>query len=90
MDLDWPTLAAFGFGLLVLYTLGRLLLVPLKIIIKLLYNGILGGVLIWIVNLGGAYFNFHLALNPFNALIAGFLGIPGVVLLIILHYLTLK
>lgn len=90
MDFDWTTLAAFAFGLLLLYSLARLLLVPLRLVIKLLYNGILGGLMIGLVNLIGVYFNFYLALNPLNALIAGFLGIPGVILLIILQFLTLN
>ena len=90
MDFDWTTLAAFGFGLLLLYSLARLLLVPLKLVIKLLYNGILGGLMIGVVNLIGVYFNFYISLNPLNALIAGFLGIPGVILLIVLQFLTLN
>ncbi|CDH92336.1 Inhibitor of pro-sigmaK processing BofA [Clostridium botulinum B str. Eklund 17B (NRP)] len=59
----------------------KLLKWPLKILI----NGVLGVVILYVVNLVGANFNFGLAINPITALIAGFLGIPGVILLAILQ-----
>lgn len=89
MSADWSVLAAYGFGLLLIYALARVLLIPLRWIIKLVYNGLLGGLLIALVNFIGSFFNFYLPINPISALIAGFLGLPGVILLIILHYLTI-
>ena len=50
---------------------------------KLLINGIFGVVLLYIVNFIGYYFNFYIAINIVNALIAGVFGIPGVAVLII-------
>ncbi|MGL4571028.1 MAG: pro-sigmaK processing inhibitor BofA family protein [Clostridium sp.] len=66
-------------GLVILYVLIKLLKWP----IKLLLNGIVGVVMLYIVNLIGAGFGFHIAINIINALIAGILGIPGVIILII-------
>ncbi len=37
------TLLAFIFGLFLLYIIGLLLVIPIKIIVKLIFNGILGG-----------------------------------------------
>ena len=68
-------------GIVVLFLLIKLLKWPMKIII----NGILGVVILYIVNLIGTSFNFSLAINPITALIAGFLGIPGVIVLIIIR-----
>ncbi|MGI6575878.1 MAG: pro-sigmaK processing inhibitor BofA family protein [bacterium] len=81
-------LIAYGFGLLLLYLLARLLLFPLRIIIRLLYNGIIGGVLLWLVNLVGGFFSIFIPINPITALAAGFLGVPGVVLLLLLRHLV--
>lgn len=67
-------------GIVVLFLLIKLLKWPMKII----FNGILGVVILYIVNLVGASFNFSLAINPITALVAGFLGIPGVIVLIII------
>ncbi|MDR5587554.1 MULTISPECIES: pro-sigmaK processing inhibitor BofA family protein [Clostridium] len=68
-------------GLVLLFLMIKLLKWPLKILI----NGVLGVVILYVVNLVGANFNFGLAINPITALIAGFLGIPGVILLAILQ-----
>lgn len=76
---------AYAFGLVLLYLIGMLLVVPIKMLIKLVWNGILGGILLFIVNLIGNFIGISLAINPITALIAGFLGIPGVILLLILQ-----
>ena len=60
---------------------------PLKFILRLLYNGIIGGLMLWVLNLVGGFFNVGVAINPITALIAGFLGIPGVLLLLVLQYI---
>ena len=70
--------------LIVIFILGRLFFLPLKKIVKILLNSILGGVIIYIVNIIGASFNFHIGLNAGTAFFAGILGTPGVILLIIL------
>lgn len=59
-----------------LFIIGRIFIVPLKIIIKLVGNSILGGILIFIVNIIGTMFNFHIGLNIGTAIVTGILGIP--------------
>ena len=77
-------IGAFLGGLLLLYLIGLLFVIPLKIIGKLLINGVIGFVLLYLLNLiGGGLLGFTIALNPVNALIAGFFGIPGVIVLAI-------
>ena len=84
---DFSVLLAYAFGLLLLYIVGWLLVMPLKFILRLLYNGIIGGLMLWVLNLVGGFFNVGVAINPITALIAGFLGIPGVLLLLVLQYI---
>lgn len=67
-------------GIVVLYLVIKFLKWPVKIIL----NGIIGVIILYIVNYIGAFFNISLAINPITALIAGFLGIPGVAVLIII------
>ena len=74
---------AYAFGILLIYLVGRMLLMPLKLVFRLIYNGVVGGVMLWILNFVGSYIGFGIAINPVSALIAGFLGIPGVILLIL-------
>lgn len=79
---------AYGLiGIAVLFLVLKLLKWPLKIII----NGVIGVVILYIVNFIIAHLSFmgintsfSLAINPITALIAGFFGIPGVVVLIII------
>lgn len=83
MDWGFNVIVAYAFGIILIYLLGRMFLMPLKLIFRLIYNGLIGGVMLWVVNFIGAYMGFSLAINPVTALIAGFLGLPGVVLLIL-------
>ncbi len=86
--MDAATIVAYAFGLLLLYVVAYVLYVPLKVIVRLTYNAIVGGILLWLVNLAGGFFGLSVAINPVTALVAGFLGIPGVVLLIALQYVV--
>jgi len=70
--------------LILIFIVGKIFFVPLKSIFKLLMNSILGGILIYIVNIVGESFGFHIGLNVGTALFTGLLGVPGVVFLIIL------
>ncbi|MBW4828438.1 MAG: pro-sigmaK processing inhibitor BofA family protein [Clostridiaceae bacterium] len=83
--MNFSIVLAYAFGLMLLYLIGMLLVIPIKIIIKLIINGILGGVILFLVNLVGGLFGLSIVINPLNALVAGFLGIPGVILLFILQ-----
>ncbi|KAB3530305.1 pro-sigmaK processing inhibitor BofA [Alkaliphilus pronyensis] len=87
LGMEINIILAYAIGLILLYIVGWLLLVPIKLIGRLIWNGILGGVLLFFVNIIGGFFDFYIVINPISALVAGFLGIPGVILLIILNAL---
>ena len=70
--------------IVVLWIVGRIFLVPLKALLKLVVNSTLGGLLIFIINLIGSTWKFHIGLNIVTAILVGLLGIPGAVLLIVL------
>ena len=77
-------LITFVVCIIAIFILGKIFAWPLKGIVKLIGNSIIGGVIIFIINLIGANLNFHVGLNIGTALVVGILGIPGAVLLIIL------
>lgn len=85
MGIDFSVIIAYAIGLILLYLIGMLLVIPIKIVVKLIINGVLGGILLFIVNLIGKIVGFSIVINPITALTAGFLGIPGIVLLIIVQ-----
>lgn len=88
--MDLNVIVAFALGVLLIYLIGRVMLIPLKLVFKLIMNGIIGGIVLWVINYFGAYINIHIPLNPITALIVGFLGIPGVVLLLVIQQFILK
>ena len=67
-----------------LFLIGRIFILPIKKILKLVFNSILGGILIYIINLVGSNFGFHIGVNVLTAMIVGILGITGAAILIIL------
>lgn len=82
--IPWELILSFALGLFLLYLVGWLLLVPMRFLWRLLAGGLLGGFMLWVAGQFGFLFGFTIAINPFTALIAGFLGIPGVALVIAL------
>ncbi len=70
-----------------LFLIGKFLVWPIKNILKLVGNSVIGGILIFIVNSIGGFWGFHIGLNIGTAIITGILGIPGVILLVFLKFL---
>ena len=70
-----------------IFIFGRIFIVPIKKILKLVLNSVLGGLIIFIINLIGAHFGFHIGLNIFTSVLVGLLGLPGAVCLIIVKLL---
>ncbi len=83
LGIDFMVVLFFALGLVLLYFTGWLLLAPLKFIMKLLVNGLLGGLLLLVINLIGGFFSVTIAINPLSAVIAGYFGLPGIILLLL-------
>lgn len=86
--MDYNVIIAYAFGIFLLYLIARLLYVPLRFAVTLAYNAAVGGVLLWLFNLVTGFFNLHVAINPATALVAGYLGLPGIALLYSLVFLV--
>jgi inhibitor of the pro-sigma K processing machinery len=88
MHIDYAAIIAYAIGLLLLYIVGRILIIPLRIVLRLLYNGIIGGIVLLLINFIGGYVGLNIAINAVTALTVGFLGVPGVIMLLILRYIV--
>ena len=86
--MDINTIIIYLACLIVLFIIGKVFYLPLKHIFRLLLNSILGGCLIYIVNLIGSSFGFHIGLNFGTAIFAGILGVPGVIVLVLVRLLV--
>ena len=87
MSVPWELVACFALGMVLLYLIGWLLLVPMRFLWRLMAGGLLGALLLWVVNQFSALTGFSVPLNPFTALAVGFLGLPGAALVAALTYL---
>ena len=87
MSVPWELVASFALGLVLLYLIGWLLLVPMRFLWRLMAGGLLGGLCLWVVNQFAGLTGFTVPLNPFTALIVGFLGLPGAGLVVALTLL---
>lgn len=52
-----------------LFVIGRIFIVPIKWILKLAFNSVLGGVLVWIINMIGGTWGFHIGLNIYTSVL---------------------
>jgi len=50
-----------------LFVIGKILIVPIKWIFKLVFNSIIGGILIWFINMIGGLWGFHIGLNVYTS-----------------------
>ena len=82
--MDITFIVSFITCIIFLLIFGKVLLLPMKKIIYLVLHSLLGGVIIWIINIVGTSFGFHIGLNVISAILVGLLGIPGAILLILL------
>ena len=71
----WPLLLV----LLLIFAVVELFELPLKLI----WNGLIGAGTLFVVNILGAFVGFNLKITLWKALVAGFLGIPGTIAVII-------
>jgi len=82
--LDNNTLLVYIACICFLFLFGRIFILPIKSILKLAFNSILGGLGIYLINLVGGLFSFSIGINYITAIVVGILGVPGAVLLVIL------
>ncbi|MDD6849580.1 MAG: pro-sigmaK processing inhibitor BofA family protein [Veillonellaceae bacterium] len=76
-------IGSFIVGIIVLFILLRVLSLPFRIVWKLITNSIVGALMLWVVNL----FGLGIEITFFKALIAGFFGVPGVLVVVLVHFL---
>ena len=50
-----------------IFIIGRIFIVPIKKILKLVLSSLIGGVVVFIINIIGTGFGFHIGLNLFTS-----------------------
>ena len=83
--IHFPAIFTFILVIIILYLVGYLLLVPFKWLLRILVNSVLGGLMLFGLNALFAGWGVAIALNLWTALVAGILGVPGIILLLLLQ-----
>ncbi|PWK05159.1 pro-sigmaK processing inhibitor BofA family protein [Tumebacillus permanentifrigoris] len=81
----WQVIGLMIGAVVLIYLVGQFMREPGVALMNLLRGVIVGLVALFLVNFAGQYFGFHIGLNPFTALTAGLLGLPGVAALVVIQ-----
>ncbi len=85
--MNTSAMVGFAAGLILVYLVGYLMMIPGKYAIRMLINACLGGIGLLVVNMVGPVWGVAVGVNAITAMTVGFLGVPGVVLLVLLKSL---
>lgn len=85
MDLNQTVIAAL-LAAFFLIALIRLFRKPLRLVLRLTANTLLGFLALWAAQLTAGFTGIALGLNLFNALVIGVLGVPGFALLLLTQW----
>ena len=66
---------------LLVFLLLRIIALPVRLGVKILVNSACGFACLWLLNWIAGFTGIFFPINPITALIAGFLGLPGIGLL---------
>lgn len=83
MGLQIGVLLTYAGVIILIFIVGKLFVWPIKLVLKLLASSLIAGAAIVLINTAGTGFGIAIPLNVLNALTAGVLGIPGLVMLLI-------
>ncbi len=88
-EMDVRTVLLLALAALVLLAVAaRAFSTPLKVLLKVGLNTLLGLAALLLVNATTAFTGLHLGVNLFNGLVVGVLGIPGLVLLLLVQWVV--
>lgn len=82
--MDQNTIIIYLACICFLFLFGKIFILPIKSILKLVFNSILGAGIIYAINFVGNFFSFHIGLNYITVIFVGILGVPGSILLVVL------
>lgn len=89
VELDFNNIIAYIACIFFLFIFGKIFIVPIKTILKLVLNSVLGGLVIFIINIIGSFWGFHIGLNFITSIFVGLLGIPGAIVIVIIKLILL-
>ncbi|NLZ38015.1 MAG: pro-sigmaK processing inhibitor BofA [Firmicutes bacterium] len=86
-QLELNTIVAAIFAIFALYYLLKMLAAPARILLRVLLTGAVGAVILFVFNLVGGLLQINLGINVITALLVGYMGLPGLALLVVVQKL---
>lgn len=83
------TILLIALGILFLCLFFKIFSKPIKWIFKMFLNALIGFAALFVLNLLGGYIGLHISVGWISALVAGVLGFPGIVLLVLVEMFIL-
>lgn len=83
MGIQIGVLLTYAGAIILIFLVGKIFLWPLKLILKLAANSLIAGAAIVLINTVFTGMEIGIPLNIMNVLVAGILGVPGLVMLLI-------
>ncbi len=89
--IELPVILSFVGGLVLICIILKLLSFSIGTMISFVFNGLIGAVILYLLNMFGAatILGFTLPLTWLTALIVGFFGVPGVIIVIVLKLIAI-
>ena len=84
-EVDLNVVLAVIFGVFVVYFVGRMLVTPARLVLRLVTTATVGAVALLVFNLGAGIFSFSIGVNTVTALVVGYMGLPGLAMLVLLQ-----
>jgi len=84
MGVEMGVFLTYAGMIILIFLVGKIFVWPLKLVLKLAANSLMGGLAILVINAIGVGFGIFIPLNLISALVVGALGIPGALLLLII------
>ena len=78
-------IAAYVAGLILLFVFVKIFYTPLKIALRLFASSIIGGLILYGVNVAGSLVGIKIGINIYTAMVAGVFGIPGISMMLLLQ-----
>lgn len=81
---DIGIVLAYSAGIMLIFMLAWILVIPFKVASKFVLNAVIGGLCIIIFNLLSKFTGMYIGVNEVTALIVGLLGVPGFVAIVLI------
>ena len=83
--IEFSVAVGYLLGILLIFVVAKIFFTPIKVILKLILNSLLGVIVLIFINLFSTFTGIYIGINAVTAVVLGVLGIPGTCLILLLQ-----